>query len=420
MKQGAPAGSQSGIASEENRMVAILTLAGGIAAFDAGAAFYLIPFITEDFELSDASVGLIGSAVTIGWAISGFFLSQISDATQRRKPFLIGAFLGVGVLSAFSAMATNFITLFVARLGIGLAEGPIIPVKQYIVMAGSSPRRVGMNMGIVQNFGGNLLGALAAPIVMVAMALHFGWRAAFLLAAVPAFIVALLIYRYIKEPPREEKEGSSAGLIDWGKLGQVSRNRNVRIATAATSCIVAWHILMLTFMPLWFTRDLGYTPSNMSLFMAIVGLAGVVSAIIVPGISDRIGRKPTIGIFSAIGILAPLSSVIFPQSPAIISILLFLGCFTFGAIPVVMSTVPMESVSLGMRATAVALVLGTGQLLGGVLGPSLGGRLADSLGPETPLIMAAGFAGLAAIISLLLSETRPPADASDTSEGLSA
>ena len=133
--------------------------------------------------------------------------------------------------------------------------------------------------------------------------------------------------------------------------------------------------------------------------MAIVGLAGVVSAFVVLGLSDRIGRK------RAIGILAPLGPILFQTIPAMIGIMLFAGCFTLGAIPLMMSTVPMEPVSPSQRATAVALVLAVGQIIGGVVGPIIGSVMADEFGSATPLLLAALFAGLASVISLLLTES---------------
>ncbi len=397
--------------SYENRMVFILALGGGIAALDAGAAYFLMPFIAADLSLSNSQIGLIAAAVTSGWAISGFLVSLISDRTGRKKPFLVGAFLGVGIFSALSALASNFVTLFLARLTMGFSEGPIIPVTQSVVIAESSPNRVALNMGIAQNLGANLLGAIAAPIILVAMATHFGWRTAFLLAGIPGLIIAFVIYRYVREPTIDQATSDVKGQIPSGKSGSawssikaIIKVRNVRLCIAIVSCSIAWHVLILAFLPLWVTNELNITPSKMSIFLALIGLAGVVSAIIVPALSDRIGRKPTIILFAAIGVLAPLGPVFLQSSPILFGLLIFGGAFMLGAFPLMMATVPMESVKPIQRATTCALVIGTGQILGGVCGPVIGGILADQFGAETPLYLSAALAAAASVIALMLVE----------------
>jgi hypothetical protein len=60
--------------------------------------------------------------------------------------------------------------LFATRLLMGVAEGPVLPVSQSLVAFESADGRRGYNMGVMQNFGSNLLGSFAAPLVLVAIA----------------------------------------------------------------------------------------------------------------------------------------------------------------------------------------------------------------------------------------------------------
>jgi len=49
-------------------MLVLLTLASGVAALDAQAVFYIMPFIAADLHLDNTQIGLIGAAglVTVG------------------------------------------------------------------------------------------------------------------------------------------------------------------------------------------------------------------------------------------------------------------------------------------------------------------------------------------------------------------
>ncbi len=76
-----------------------------------------------------------------------------------------------------------------------------MPISQALVAAEVEPERRGLAMGVTQNFGANLLGNFLGPIVIVAFAQMYGWRQTFYLAALPGFIVAVLMWLLIREPP---------------------------------------------------------------------------------------------------------------------------------------------------------------------------------------------------------------------------
>ena len=403
-------------AGYELRLVVILCLAGGIAALDAQAIFYLMPFIADEFALTDGQIGFLGSAVLIGWSLSGLAIGLISDRVGKRRPFLIGAFLCLALLSSLSALATGFLTLFLARLLIGMAEGPVIPVKQTMVIAESSPSRRGLNMGIVQNFGAQLLGSLLGPLIMVAIATELGWRPAFMIAGVPAIIIAFLIWRFLREPAVQVQTAPALNDTadpvpmrgsdpDSGiaRLWRLIRTRNVLLCIAIAMPGVAWYFVLLTFVPVILVRELGFTPAQMSQAVAMIGAAGVVSAALVPGLSDKLGRKWLVVAFCSIGTFAPLGVYFAGASSLLVGGSLFLGCLMVGTFPLVMATIPQESVLPADRATATSLVLCVSQLGGGVLGPLVAGELAEQVSAFAPILLAVGLALAAAFFATLLT-----------------
>lgn len=397
----------------ENRMVLVLATAGGVAALDAQAVFYLMPFIAAEFGLGSQQIGMIGSAVLVGWAIGGLLLARASDRMGKRKPFLIGAFACFALLSGLSAIAIGFTTLLLARVLIGLAEGPVIPIKQAMVMAESTPSRRGFNMGIVQNFGAQLLGTLIGPILLVAVAQAAGWRWAFLVAGIPGLIIAFLIWRVLREPPVRARTAFSpehnGGLPTrrtrpWRHL---LANRNLVLCTLIALVSVAWFFVMLTFLPLYLMRNMHFSSGMMSVIMSLIGVAGVTSAVLVPTLSDTKGRRGTIWAFCAIGVIAPLGALLAGPHPLIIGLTLLLGCQMLGTFPLIMATVPQESVDAADAATATGLVIAIAQLGGGAAGPIAAGWLAERAGSDAPLLLSAALALIATGLAPFIRETRP-------------
>lgn len=398
--------------SYENLMVLVLTIAGGVAALDAQAVFYLMPFIAKEFSLTDGQIGFIGSAVLIGWAVGGLAIARVSDRIGRRKPFLIGAFCCFAVLSGLSALATGFLSLVAARFLIGISEGPVIPVKQAIVIAESSPKRRGLNMGIVQNFGAQLLGTLIGPILFVAIGQIWGWRLAFFVAGIPGLAVVLLVWFLLREPGNPDCESAALAPAAPSTPSATSmvgllRVRNIVLCMLIALCSVAWFFILLTFMPLHLIRVEQLSATSMSAVMSVIGLAGMASSILVPYLSDRFGRRVAISVFSAIGALAPLGVIYAGGNPWAIAVILFLGCQMLGTFPLVMATVPQESVAAASGASATGMVIAIAQIGGGTVGPIAAGWLAERVGSDSPLWLALAFALCAWALSPFIRETRP-------------
>lgn len=395
----------------ENTLVAVLALAGGVSALEAQAVFFLMPFIAVDLKLDNTQIGLIGSAVLISWSVAGVVIAQVSDRSRRRKPYLVGAFVVFALFSVMSAYARSFVTMFFARLAMGFAEGPVIPMQQSIMHQESSPHRRGLNMGIVQNFGAQFLGSLVAPILMIWIAQEIGWRNAFLVAGGPGLVVAFLLHWLVREPAWPSEAGAMVQRQKRAFLTDVLmllRVRNVLISILIGSSAVAWYFGMLTFLPLVAVGELGLSPGSMSVIVSMIGAAGAISAIVVPGLSDRIGRRKAIILFAFLGIVAPGGVFVFGADTVSLGAAVFIGSFMLGTFPLFMGAIPIEAVPASHAASASALVICISQILGGVCGPALGGILADRFGQAVPLEACMALAALAGVFAFFLREPATP------------
>jgi hypothetical protein len=72
-----------------------------------------------------------------------------------------------------------------------------------------------------------------------------------------------------------------------------------------------------------------------------------------------------------------------------------------------MATVPSESVPPHRVATALGLCMGMGEVIGGVLAPSLAGAAADAGGLAMPLWIMLGLTIAAGLLAFGLEETAP-------------
>jgi MFS family permease len=157
------------------------------------------------------------------------FGGVISDRTGSRKVPLLICIAAFSFCSVLSGMAATFATLLAARLLMGIAEGPILPISQSLVAEQSSREDRGHNMGITQTAGSALLGSFLAPIILVPIAQKFGWSGAMYLAAVPGLLMAALVWKFVREPTRQPRDVAGQADERTGLL-KVLAFRNVRKA----------------------------------------------------------------------------------------------------------------------------------------------------------------------------------------------
>jgi len=388
------------------RMTLLLSVTFGVVFFDRNAVSFLTPFIAADLHLSFLQVGLLSSGLALTWALAGMFGGVISDRTGSRKVPLLICIVAFSLCSVLSGLAVTFATLLAARLLMGISEGPILPICQSLVADQSSKEDRGHNMGVTQTAGSALLGSFFAPIILVPIAQAFGWHGAMYLAALPGLLMAALVWKFVREPAHLVRDPPGHASERIGLL-RVLAYRNVILSIVVSVCIVAFIIIGWVFMPQYYTQVLGFSPVTMSRMMSLLGLSNAFYAFLMPRLSDRIGRKPVIIGTCVIGFLIPFSLLSWGGSALLLAPLIFIGASVGGATSLFMGVVPSETVPPRMVATAVALVVGLGEIMGGVAGPTFSGMAADHWGLRAPMWITVGCLVVAIAAAFAMQETAP-------------
>src|ERR1019366_2355863 len=175
-------------------LVALLSLNFGILFFDRNALSFVMPFVKPDLGLNNTQVGLTSSALSLAWAVSALFIGARADRSGRRKRYLVAVTVAFSLCSCATGLTHSFFMLVGSRLLMGMADGGIAPISQSITALAVPPERRGVAMGVMQNFGSNLLGSFAAPALLGGFAAAYGWHTAFYPAGGPGLISAFLLW----------------------------------------------------------------------------------------------------------------------------------------------------------------------------------------------------------------------------------
>ncbi len=400
--------TRSRFATYENGILLLLGVTFGFLFFDRNAAGFLAPFIAPDLHLSNREIGFISSGLSITWAISAYVFGAASDRSGIRKPFLLVCIVAFSLCSFLSGLAGSFAMLFATRMLMGLAEGPFLPVALSIMASESGERRRGFNMGVLQNGFSALLGSFAAPLVLMPLAQHYSWRISFFVAGIPGLLCAVLIARYVREPkPLSAAVAAVSGREPTMGLVAMLRVRNVWLCSLISCFMVAWMVLGWAFLPTFFMNYRHIPPGQTSWLMSTLGACAAFGGFVVPALSDRIGRRPVMIFFSLLGVLCPLAAIYYAGSLFVLAALMFIGWLASGVFPLYMGTIPSESTSPRLIATAMGLVVGIGEIIGGFCGPPLAGWAADQTTLQAPIFIEAGCALIGGLLALGLRETAP-------------
>ena len=404
-------------ATYENGIVALSALVMGCLFFDRLSLTFLMPFVAKDLHLNDTQIGLLAGALSLAWAFSSYFSTAWAEANNRKKVVFVLAVFVFSLCSVGSGLAVSFGTLLLARFVMGFSEGAVIPLAQNFVERESTPSRLGLNSGILQAVGSGLFGSIIGPVVLVSLAENLGWRNAFFIAGVPGLILGLAAWFVIRKSTAESHPESPASAPSENEANPGMRQEplsfrellqfnNIRYGIGLSCCVFGWWFATLPFISKYFVDVQGMSPDGMGKTMGLLGVSGVLSGIIVPALSDRLGRKPVLLAFVALGVFYPFT-VQFLNGSALHLPLMFLTYFMMGCLALVAAVIPSEAAPAASRAKTMGLMMGIGEIVGGVLVPAIAGILSDKVNPSAFLWVSAAMAVIGLFFVVRLHETAP-------------
>jgi MFS family permease len=148
--------------------------------------------------------------------------------------------------------------------------------------------------------------------------------------------------------------------------------------------------------------------SQMGTVMSAIGLGAALGTLLLPWLSDRIGRRPVM-ILSTWGAgisLLLLASINTPATMALFPCLFAVHFFNNTLITLTVGPICSETVPPELTATAAGAVIAVGELFGGGVAPMIAGRVAERFGIEHLLWLPIAALGAGFVLCLFLTETR--------------
>jgi len=384
-------------------VVAILCLCNMIAFVDRQIINLLVEDIKADLAITDTEISLLqGLAFALFYAVTAVPLGRLADTANRRWIISIGILIWT-VAAAACGLARSFWQLFIARMFVGVGEATLTPSGFSMLADLFKPERVSLPISVFtgSTFFGSGVALLAGGFVIamlekqdVVMLPLIGimqpWEAAFVIAALPGIVVALIFLLTIKEPARRQS-ASALPLTEKPPLTEVAafvaRNAGVFAAVfGGVSVLAAVQFCLGAWVPAHFIRNLGWTAPEIGYAYGLIFLFCGTGGVITGGfIADQLqtrglrdGHLRTV-MFSA---LATLPFVLaFPTvddgrvAIALLAPAVFFGTMAFGAGPALIPVICPAR----MRGLLVAVYLLIANIVGQAGGPLIVALFTDQV-----------------------------------------
>jgi MFS family permease len=373
--------------------------------------------IKADLGISDAQIGfLYGTAFAVFYAVFGIPLGRLADVWVRRSLIGVGL-LFWSLMTALSGTARSFAGLAVFRFGVGIGEASASPAA-FSMLADYFPPRlrataisvyssgiyigagIGVFLGglIVDNWNATFDAGASAPFGLR------GWQAAFMAVGLPGALMAAWVWT-LREPPR----GLSEGLPPAPPHPAPFR------AALDELCAVLPPLTLLALLRAG-AGPRGLATNLLAALLVTGAAAGLTLAFGSPAQWVALG----IGVYAALSWAQNLALRDAPAfhlilgSPAMRRVLIGFPCISFVTYGIGFWGAPFFIRVHGASASEVGTFLGLSAAVGGWLGITLGGVLADRYKVRHPAAriwvgLLTALASVPAAITVLFTDSLPVA-----------
>lgn len=367
--------------------LAILTLLSALAFMDRQILAVLIQPVKLEFGLSDLQIGLVtglGFALTFG--LLGVPLGRLADRRERRSLVVWCRGAG-GLLAALGGASVGFWSLMFTRAGGALSDAGGSPASMAMLADLYPPAQRSRAMSVFSTSGS--LGALMALVLGAWLAQHYGWRITVVLIGCSSLLMALLLRWTVREPLRVITAHVAHATIEIPRQGAVAAvwaEPVTRWLIIGAACALlagfsfgAWNTALLV-------RHHGLSLQHAGWISGAAAMASIFGSLISGTLTDRLARRdlrwqlgvPVLGLGLALPcglayLMLPAGALV-PAAVLVASFAFFIPWWAAPTYAAMSLVVPSQR-----RATASAMVLLSGAIVGNGLGPILTGWLSDVL-----------------------------------------
>ena len=164
-------------------------------------AYWVLPAFLVSLGAGPAQLGLIEGIAESVASFAKLFSGYLTDRIDRRKPLVVGGYFVANAVKPLLAITSAWWHILLIRFADRLAKGVRGAPRDVMVAESVGKERLGSAYGLIQSM--DSAGAIAGPLLALALLSRYGIRTVFLAAALPGALSVLVAILGIRETKRQ-------------------------------------------------------------------------------------------------------------------------------------------------------------------------------------------------------------------------
>ena len=389
-----PANSLTGY---QLRVLAVLALINFVNFADRQAVPPLVPLLRDEFALTSTQISYLQVVLQAVLAAASFPFGFFADRFSRSR-IIAGGVIFWSFATLLTSHVHTFQMLLVARGLVGVGEAAYAPAAQSMISGAFSPERRARAQAVfaVGMLAGGTVGQSLGGII----GQWLGWRPTFYVIGLPGLLLSLAILR-VKEPPR----GPKSEVVPLGRLLRVPAFLTLIISGIMISfssvAFLTWGTDFVVRYKDFSLREAGVSLGPTLLVSALLGV--LTGGALADFLQKRFAYGRILTVACGFLLAAPfvLWAITTEEKLAVVIAFFTAGYFMswyHGPVTAVIHDLMPQRA----HASSVGVYMSATQLLGGILGPYVVGRLDDISGLILGLRVAVGVMICGALLMFLV------------------
>jgi MFS family permease len=359
-----------------------------------GVIVVVLPLITTSLGLSLAQAGALASARTLLAGVASFPSGFFADLASRRNLLLGMCVVMIGSASLCLSVSASFPALMIFMALGGFGGGWFHPQSLAILSAKYREQKA-FALGVHDSSAN--LGEVIGPLTLGLLLNFFDWRTSLQIWAIPGLTIGLFYIMFGTEGNFAAPRPRDYRRAVWE---DVVKNKTVFGLVAVSTLRAMGQTALAAFLPLYLSLYLKLSAGAAAAYMSVLFLFAGMAPVVVGWISDRLGHRRLILIFSLLSFAVVLAIPRLGAGFALTAGLAALGSLLWALRPVIVSAA-MSAAPEHLSGSIVALIYGANMGVS-FLAPLSAGLIADAYGLPAALKAIAFLPLLAAVITFLL------------------
>ena len=303
--------------------------------------------IKSEFHLSNEQFGWVLASFSLAYALFEIPSGALGDRIGQRA-VLLRIVLWWSIFTALTGITAGLISLIVVRFLFGMGEAGALPTSSAVISRWFPASET--SRGLSSVFLGLNVGAAIAPLIVIPVAIAYGWRISFFINGFLGFLWVLVCYSWFKNNPSEMRNitAQEKTYIEENRRFKLHnrnlkwkagiKNRNLLVLAMAFLCSQWGNYFFLAWMPVYLQEGRHFSENEMKMTSFYVFITGIIVVTLAGVSSDWLVKKRGLlfarrffGMFALGGLSISLLAASITTNNTVVTIVLIIGHLFFSA-----------------------------------------------------------------------------------------